>query len=68
MDGPAPGSYEPTKAHDYVTMKKDFVTETKSTSNRTNFTEAYAKLYKYIPGMGHYKEIDKGLALRSKSR
>jgi len=24
MSGPAPGSYEPTKAHDYITKKKDF--------------------------------------------
>jgi len=40
MDGPAPGSYEPTKAHDYVTKKKDFVEQHKSTSKRTIFTEA----------------------------
>jgi hypothetical protein len=51
-----------------MTRKKEFTTENKSTSSRTPFTDTYSKLFKYIPAMGHYKEIDKGLALRNKSR
>lgn len=42
----------------------------KSAEKRINFADAYAKLLKQVPGMGHYKQtdIDKGYAVRCKSR
>jgi len=55
MDGPAPGSYEPTKAHDYISKKKEFTEQYKSTQKRKTFTEAQADLTKNIPTMRHYK-------------
>lgn len=67
-EGPAPGLYDSIKAHDYISKKKDFVLDHKSTSKRTNFTDAQSKLVKYVPGMGHYKEIDNGYAIRSKAK
>ena len=33
----------------------------KQTYERVVFTDAYANLYKYIPYVGKYKEIDRGL-------
>lgn len=64
MDGAGPGSYDFPKSYD--TTQRHKVSMAKQTDNRVGFTDSYAKLYKYIPGMGHYKEVDRGLKVIGK--
>lgn len=63
-DGPGPGSYEQGKAHDKMVSPR--VTSTpKQCSQRVTFSDQYVKSHKYIPGVGKYKEIDRGYLFRS---
>ena len=57
MDGPGPGSYDVPKAikeSQWALVKGPI----KSTQAKTCFTERHSKVYKYIPGSGHYKNLD----------
>ena len=68
MDGPAPGSYNEMACHDYITKKKEFTMQNKSTEKRKTFTEGAADLTKNIPTMRYYKNIDAGLSLLTRPR
>lgn len=59
MDSPGPGSYDTIDA-EKSTQKPKLVGPINSTGKRTTFTENYSKLTKQNPGLGYYKESDKG--------
>ncbi len=63
MDGVGPGSYEFDRAFDKTQKPKEYLIA-KNTSNRTVFTDSYAKLYKQYPAPDAYKDIDKGYKLQ----
>lgn len=65
VDGAAVGSYDSPQAFDRTQRAKEFLIS-KATSQRKVFTDRYALLYKTNPGVGYYKEIDKGFKLISK--
>lgn len=67
MDGPAPGSYDMAKSFDSTQRRRPHGTAEQK-SRRIDFTEAYSKLRKYVPGQGTYPDAWKGLSLQSKPR
>lgn len=64
-DGPAPGSY---KIEDAIS-KTQWVDKKPALakSKLTGFIENYNQLHKHSPGVGTYKEIDRGLDKLSRS-
>lgn len=64
-DGPAPGLYDVIKC-EADTQKRRTQGPPKRDQLRVIFTDTEAKRRKYVPGMGHYKELDKGLNAISK--
>lgn len=64
-DGPAPGSYQIEEA-----ISKTQWVEKKTALAKgklTGFIESYNLLHKHCPGVGTYKDIDKGLDKLSRS-
>lgn len=56
-----PGTYDDLKAYDTTQRRK--VGVAKPTEKRQSFVDTIAKQHKYKPGVGKYKEIDRGLKL-----
>lgn len=65
MDGAGPGSYESPQAFDKTQKPKEYLVS-KQTSNRNVFTDRFAKLYANNPGVGMYKECDRGFKVINK--
>jgi len=59
-DGPAPGSYDTVTA-EKSTQKRRTEGPPERRQLRVIFTDTEAKRRKFVPGLGHYKELDKGL-------
>ena len=59
MDGVGPGSYQSPEAFDKTQKPKEFYIH-KSTGKRTGFCEGISKLASKVPGVGTYKDIDRG--------
>jgi hypothetical protein len=58
-DVPGPCSYENAAAYDKM-VSQSIVSPHKSTLTRTAYTESYAKMKKFVPGVGRYKKVDNG--------
>ena len=67
MDGVGPGSYNYPISFD-KTQKPRLIGDAAQKSLRKDFTDVYKAVYKFIPPMGTYKEIDKGIKLQTKPR
>lgn len=65
IDGAGPGSYRASESFDKTQKPKDFLVS-KATSPRVGYTEGFAKLTSKNPGVGHYKNIDRGYKMINK--
>ena len=57
-DGAGPGSYNFTESYDNTQKRR--VSMSKVSQERKSFTDAHIKMKKGVPGMGLYKNIDRG--------